>query len=238
MSREVSLVREPLYLRVERDLTSRIADGVWAPGDFLPNEQALQERYRVSRTTIRKAVADLVASGLLVIERGSGTRVARPSTRRPASGLLSFSQTMRDLGRQPGTTRPHVCLTEAPPEMTGAHERFVHLSRVHTADDEPVSFSESWLPARLFAGLDLDRLGRQGSLYAELAALDLGVVEVADCFGLTTASQQEADALQVTAGVPLLLVERIGYTADHRPIESSRIVVCPDRYRPTVITRS
>lgn len=236
MSGGDSMAHEPLYRRVQLDLASQILAGAWSPGQFLPTEHALQERYRVSRTTIRKAVAELVASGLLVIERGNGTRVAEPLPEPPTSGLLSFSRTMRELGRQPGIARAVVRLDPAPPGSDLGDGPMVHLTRVHTADGEPVSLSESWLPPRLFAGLALGRLSEQPSLYDELQALDLGVVEVIDTFGLTNASADEADALRVQPGVPLLLVDRIGYAANHVPIENSRIVVCAERYRPTVIT--
>ncbi len=50
---------EPLCQRVQLDLASQISDGFWRPGQFLPSGQALQDRYRVSRTTIRKAVPNL-----------------------------------------------------------------------------------------------------------------------------------------------------------------------------------
>lgn len=233
---------EPLYLRVQRDLASRIGQGGWQPGDFLPSEQELQDRYRVSRTTIRKAVGDLVAAGLLVIERGNGTRVARPRPGRPASGLVSFSQTMRALGLTPGVAEPHACLMPAPARLAdvggrATDEQVVHVTRIHTADGVAVSYSESWLPADLLAGLDLDRLGAD-SLYATLATLDLQVAEVVDAYGIAAADQVTAAALQVELGTPLLLVERTSYSADHRLVETSRIAVRPDRYRPTVITRS
>lgn len=233
---------EPLYLRVQRDLASRIGDGHWRPGDFLPSEQELQDRYRVSRTTIRKAVGDLVAAGLLVVERGNGTRVAQPRPGRPASGLVSFSQTMRSLGLEPGIAEPHACVMAAPADLPGAEagaraRQVVHVTRIHTADGAAVSFSESWLPADLLAGLDLDRLGAD-SLYATLATLDLHVVEVVDAYGIVLADQVISDALQVEGGASLLLVERTSYAADHRLVETSRIAVRPDRYRPTVITRS
>lgn len=233
------MAREPLYLRVERDLASRIADGDWAPGDYLPSEEALQERYLVSRTTIRKAVADLVASGLLVIDRGIGTRVTQRRAG-PISGLLGFSQAMRESGRTPGVRGTHACLVEAPPAASPASkgERHVHLSRVHTADGLPVSLSESWLPANLLAGLDLDRLVDQASLYATLATFDLAVAEVVDSYGVTPADEQAAAGLDLELGSALLLVDRLGYAADQRLVETSRILVCPQRYRPTVITRS
>lgn len=221
--------REPLYLRVARDLGSRIAEGELLPGDYLPSEPELQQRYRVSRTTVRSAIAYLVASGQLVIERGVGTRVAEQPQPRP-SGLVSFSTAMRELGRVPGLGATSMALDE-----TG--ER-VLLRRVHTADGQPVSVSESWLPAELFAGIPLDTLTDQPSLYERLTSLAADVVEVRDSYGITSATDVEAAALDVPPGTPLLLIERISHAADGLLVETSRIVANPNRYRPVIITRS
>ncbi len=222
--------REPLYLRVEYDLAARIADGELQPGEFLPSEPALQERYRVSRTTIRTAIANLVASGHLRIERGVGTRVAEQAPTPRRSGLVSFSAAMRDLGREPGLAEASVSLSEAGDQVL--------LRRVHTADGQPVSISESWLPAALFAGVRLDSLTDQPSLYARLTSLAAAVDEVMDSYGVSAASEEEATALDVAPGTPLLLIERISHSADGQLVESSRIVANPNRYRPTLITRS
>lgn len=236
------MASEPLYLRVERDLASQISDGVWAPGDYLPSEQSLQDRYQVSRTTIRKAVSDLIVDGLLEIDRGTGTRVVDRQLHQAEPNIMSFSATMRALGHVPGVRATHACLMETPDEQTATDQipagRIVHISRVHTADDEPVSLSESWLPAAAFAGMDIEGIAERESLYAELSALDAGVVQVSDRYGITEASEVEAAALDVTPGTPLLCVDRIGYTARNRPIETSRIVVRTDRYRPMITTRS
>jgi len=235
---------EPLYLRVERDLASRISDGAWQPGDYLPSEQALQQRYQVSRTTIRKAVGDLVIDGLLEIDRGNGTRVTRGRDHQPDANIMSFSASMRAMGRRPGVRNTHACLCEAEAaeqassEVVDSSRRLVHISRVHTADDDPVSASESWLPASAFAGVDVEGIAARESLYTELSALDVGITRVSDRYGIADASQTEAALLDVAPGTPLLCVDRIGYTANNRPIETSRIVVRTDLYRPTITTRS
>ena len=233
---------EPLYLRVERSLASQISDGIWGPGEYLPSEQALQERYQVSRTTIRKAIGDLVVDGLLEIDRGNGTRVVDAQVPQAEPNMMSFSATMRALGHEPGVRDTHACLMDAPDEGVSAGQfpggRIVHISRVHTADDEPVSLSESWLPAAAFAGVDVGGIAARESLYAELSALDVGIIQVRDRYGIAEASEAEASALDIGRGIPLLCVDRIGYTALNRPIETSRILVRTDRYRPMITTRS
>lgn len=66
------------YLRysvVEAALAAEIGDGRWAPGTRLPGENALIGRFRVSRSTVRRAVQNLAARGLVEIHPGKGTFV-------------------------------------------------------------------------------------------------------------------------------------------------------------------
>lgn len=47
--------------------------GRYAPGDRLPSEGELAEKYGVSRSTLREAVKILAARGILELRRGTGT---------------------------------------------------------------------------------------------------------------------------------------------------------------------
>ena len=55
----------PLYHQVEEHLRQDIANGVYRADHPIPTELELQEKFNVSRETIRKAVANLVLSGLV-----------------------------------------------------------------------------------------------------------------------------------------------------------------------------
>lgn len=81
----------PLYLQLRMLLQQRIASGEWGPGAMLPAEHALCAEYGVSRGTLRQALADLEAMGLLRREQGRGTFVARGARAEAASSLLSRS---------------------------------------------------------------------------------------------------------------------------------------------------
>lgn len=75
---------------------------VYNPGDKLPNENELSLELGVSRTTLREAIRMLVADGVLVVKRGTGTFVANQLERR-ASGTIDMQDfdamkiTLRDL---------------------------------------------------------------------------------------------------------------------------------------------
>jgi GntR family transcriptional regulator len=70
--------RSPLYERVESVLAGDIAGGSLPPETQLPPEDGLIERFKVSRTTVRKAIQNLVERGLVEVRRGKGTFVTQP----------------------------------------------------------------------------------------------------------------------------------------------------------------
>ncbi|MEY4710573.1 MAG: hypothetical protein RIS88_23 [Pseudomonadota bacterium] len=67
---------ERLSDRVADQLARRIEGGELAPGQRLPTEQQLSERFGVSRTVVREAVSRLKSMGLLVSRQGAGVFVA------------------------------------------------------------------------------------------------------------------------------------------------------------------
>jgi GntR family transcriptional regulator, transcriptional repressor for pyruvate dehydrogenase complex len=69
--------RKPLrlYEEIAADLASAISEGRPKPGEFLPTEQALSEKYRASRTAIREALRVLNTRGMVEVMHGRGTRV-------------------------------------------------------------------------------------------------------------------------------------------------------------------
>jgi GntR family transcriptional regulator len=100
--------RSPLYERVETVLAGDIADGSLLPETQLPPEDGLVERFKVSRTTVRKAVQNLVERGLLEVRRGKGTFVTRPKITRELTELTGFVE-----DRLWGEPRPPACSTSA-----------------------------------------------------------------------------------------------------------------------------
>ena len=65
----------PLYFQVAQHMEHLIESGELAPGTRLENEIDLADRLRLSRPTMRRAIQELVAKGLLVRKRGVGTQV-------------------------------------------------------------------------------------------------------------------------------------------------------------------
>ena len=86
-----------LYKSIGETLKREIAGGRFAETQVLPGERTLCEMFDISRTTLRRAIVDLVAEGLLFHRHGAGTfiRRAAPRVDQPTSRLTGFTEDMR-----------------------------------------------------------------------------------------------------------------------------------------------
>ena len=89
-----------LYSKIEEAIATEIAQGEYRPGDQLPTEDALLQRFQVSRITIRRAIQNLVSRGLLEIRRGLGTFVLSPQIEAELTKLTGFVEDMNATGRK------------------------------------------------------------------------------------------------------------------------------------------
>src|ERR1700722_12763725 len=89
-----------LYARIEEAIATEIAQGEYRPGDQLPTEDALLQRFQVSRITFRRAIQDLVGRGLLEIRRGLGTFILSPRIEAELTKLTGFVEDMNAAGRK------------------------------------------------------------------------------------------------------------------------------------------
>ena len=95
----------PLYHQLYELLRSGITSGRWQPGDMLPPESELTERYEVSRTTVRQVLEMLVNEGLIYRQRGRGSFVAHPTVEQTLVRIISFTDDMRQRGFESGTEK-------------------------------------------------------------------------------------------------------------------------------------
>jgi GntR family transcriptional regulator len=206
------------YAAIIAEIEQAIADGRLAPGDRLPAERALAEEHRVSRMTVRQALQLLESRGLLrrAIGRNGGSFVARPKLERD---LGTFSGLSEQLARQGVAAGARVLSVR---EVDGA----IEIARVRLADGEPFALERSTFPERFRWLLELDLTG---SLYELLG--DDAPVRAVERIEPVAADADEAVALGLRVGAPLLLVDRIAYGVDGEVVETARDVFRGDRTR-------
>jgi GntR family transcriptional regulator len=226
----------PLHHQVYLDLTAALDGGEWRPGDRLPPERELAQRYGCSLITVRHALSELAREGRIERTRGRGTSVLAPRMDRDFAGSLSFAQEMQRRGMQ-AATRLVTAREEPAGEAAAAAlgvalgSPLLFLERLRTADDEPLLLELAWLPARRFPGLlevDLER----NSLYDVLAErYGAMVVRAREAIEPVLLGAREAGLLGRRPRTPALIVEGIAYTAKGEPVELARTYVRSDRTR-------
>ena len=95
----------PLYFQIARQIEVAIERGDLAPGDRLEDEVGLADRHGLSRPTMRRAIQELVAKGLLVRKRGVGTQVVHGQVTRRVE-LTSLWDDLTEHRQQPSTVTP------------------------------------------------------------------------------------------------------------------------------------
>lgn len=223
----------PLYMRLRQSLEAAIRAGHLADGEALPPERDIAEYANISRVTVRKAVDDLVKSGLLVRRHGSGTFVVRPGERvqQSLSMLTSFTE---DMARRGLSTRSkwleRGLYYPSPEEMmklgVSSETRIARLGRLRMASDLPLAIERASLSAEILPDPDLV----QGSLYAELGRSGFRPVRAVQRISACNIKDPNARILGVKPGDAGLSIERISYLASGRAVEFTRSLYRGDAY--------
>ena len=226
----------PLYAQVEEVLASNIADGTLSPGTRLPTEHSLIERFAVSRTTIREAIQNLIRRGLVEIQRGKGTFVTQPKISQELTRLTGFVEDMQLLGR---TASARLLDHETLPANQTVSQRLglplgtlvVRIRRIRLSDNLPLSFDETYLPKELGEKVVQDDLEAQPIFSLLEEKYDTPLTEAEYRLEAISADSVVADALGITAGSPIFLIERTSYGEGQRPVDYEKLHYRGDQIR-------
>jgi len=211
----------PLYQRLADALEFAVTSGILADGAPLPSERLLQEALQLSRVTVRGALDRLAEAGLVQRRQGARSLVRGRMEKTPA--LIGFSEEMRARGltpsskwiareKSPATAIEAMALGLEPGALVA------RLTRLRLADGLPIAVEDAALPADLLP--DPGRIG--ASLYDFLTLRGLAPHHGVQRIRAAMATPEEAAALGLTAGAPLLSIERRCFLADGRPLEFTR----------------
>lgn len=232
----------PLYYQLKELLKEQITDGVLNPGDQLPSERDLEERYGVSRMTARRALVELCNEGLVYREQGRGTFVAEVKYSHHLFKLTSFTEETENQHLNPGAQvlkqelveNEYIC-----GRLGIAPEPLVCIRRIRTINGEPVALEETYLRSSFCPGIEQVNLNNT-SLYSYLASqYQLRLASADQTIEARLATPEIAPVLHVERGTPVLYMERITYLeeANDVPVEYAEAVYRGDKYKLMVEMR-
>jgi GntR family transcriptional regulator len=226
----------PLHHQVFRDLTSALDANEWRPGDRMPTERELAERYGCSLITVRHALGELVREGRIERTRGRGTFVLQPRIDRDIAGAMSFTEEMQRRGLDPATRVVTAEIVPAGEAVASALQipaeaPVVHLERIRLGGGEPLLLEQARLPAERFPGLlgfDFERR----SLYDILAErYQTRILRARETVEPVMLRRREASLLDLPTRSLALRIDGVAIASDGSPVEVARSFVRGDRTR-------
>ncbi len=223
------------YQRVQDALAEEIASRHRSPGSRLPPERALAEHFGVSRVTLRRALDELEAMGIVVRHPGGWT-VAEPPVGEPPNVLMSFSEMAALRGLAPGGrvldrhVRP-ATIDEAETLSLAPGAPLFELERLRSMDDVPILIDRTRIPLSLAPGLDEADL-EEVSLYEVLEGrFGMRAARARFTVEAIAADERRAGLLGLEPGQPLLRCNQQTEDESGRQIELCEMVYRGDRYR-------
>jgi GntR family transcriptional regulator len=213
----------PLYQQVRELLLARIASGVWRPAEALPSEQTLASELGVSHGTVRKALDSLAADNLVERRQGKGTYVVEHTQE---SAHFRFFKIAYPSGERAMPSCRKAAITERiakPAERhrlgLGLEARVFQIRRDRFIDGAVAVREAIVISADLFAGLD-KRQPLPNTLYTLYQSeFGVSIVSASEQIQSIAAGRDDADALGIAPGAPILEINRTAYDITGRAIE-------------------
>jgi GntR family transcriptional regulator len=228
----------PPSRRIAAALRSAILGGELAPGALLPSERELARAYGTARNTARQAIAVLQAEGLVDARHGRGVFVRE---RRPLLRVAHdrYARRHREASHGPRMELTAIEVVSAPGWVAGRlaiaeGERVLRRRNRYLAGEEPVQLAATYLPRRIANGTSLlQEVPAPGGIYAALEMLGHRLARIDEHVTARMPLPEEAEALGLTAGVPVIDLRHTGYDDGGLPIEVTHAVLPGDRNKLT-----
>jgi GntR family transcriptional regulator len=225
MSSESQILRTrgtALHRQIFLVLKDGIVQGTYAPGAALPTEEVLVQMFGVARATVRRALADLEAEGLVQRRHGSGTFVRDGLATGANMASLSFIDELRHTAQLTEVRVITLESTSPSPAVRGFlqvqnEEQVVHALRVRVAGNVPLMLTEAWVPEDVGRGITAAALKRS-PIYEVLISLGVKFGRVLQEISAESADPSRAALLECELSTALIRMTRLMHDHSGRPI--------------------
>ena len=224
----------PLYARLKERIIQDVELGRVQPGDRLPSQRELCQQFQMSHMTVRRAIAELIAEGVIHAIPGKGLYITEQ--KHPAeTTMIGFTGEMSARGYTVSSRILEKGLLPASTVIARTLEvplgsELAYLHRLRLVNDQPISLQYSYLVHSLCPGI-LEHIHENTSLYAVLNQIyQINLINTLTTVEASLANKAQADLMGLSVPAALLIVEQINNKNGKVPIEYSRLAYRSDKY--------
>lgn len=231
----------PFYEQISEHIRTMIRAGNLVAGQSYYSEGEIARSLGISKMPVRQAFQKLRAEGLLIIAKGKRPVIGTGRVSWNFQELRGFSEEMRRRGLVPSAKllalemlEPEVDVAQALKLSPG--ESVYRLKRLRFVNAQPVAVVTSYLPAKVFPGIDRQELENQSLYYVVENTYKRRLQRAEEVIGATKAGEKDAHLLQTEPHSALLIIRETTYDEEDVAIEYSVSLLRGDRYTASVIS--
>lgn len=225
----------PLYYQLASIIKRGIKANILKPGDQIPTEMEICEKFNISRSTVRRAIRNLEKEGLVYKKQGKGSFIAEPKLRRNLSNVYSFTSDMKKQGLKPSSEILEFKREEASIDLQknlrleNSNTETFKIIRLRLANDQPLLIETTYIPVHLCPTISIEEL-KTGSLYKFLDS-EMGIKphRALETYEPISIEPKEANLLKCLPGTNGYFVERIAYLETGEIFELTQSIARGDK---------
>ena len=226
--------KSPLYYQLAEIIINDIKEKNLQENDRILTEREYCEKYNLSRSTVRQAIAYLEKKGYIYKVQGCGTFVSSRVMKQKLLKFYSFTEEAKKQGKTPSSkilsfkekkTDEKICK-----ELNiNKDDKVYELQRLRLADDEVVMYEKTYLLEKKMQGLSKNIL-LENPLYDILQnRYNISFTKATERFSVLLADENIAEILTIPQGSPIIRLQRWTY-AGMEIIEYTVSLVRGDRF--------
>ncbi|MFL0249475.1 GntR family transcriptional regulator [Clostridium neuense] len=230
--------RMPLYIQIQDIIVKKIEEHEYLPGELIPSERKMAEKYGVNRMTVKKAINELVKKGYVYRIKGSGTYINKSERQKFNLGFVNeivntgittmlknvgvaVSNRVLGLGKIDSSNFINAKLgMKAGEEVFGLH-------RVRYAGKRPIAVEYTYVPKCFFE--DMESIDfKNVALYDYMSIRNHLPQHFIQNLTIIDATEKEAELLELEKGKAIFKMEYIGADNDYNIVEFTESYMDPD----------
>jgi len=228
-----------LHIQIRNEVLGNILNGILKPGDKLPSEKELSQRFNVSRTTVRLALTNLSQKELIYSKPGKGTYVASSVMYKPKMKLIGFvvspdnESFIKKVELIEGTkyrSMEQICSRL----QIALGEKIISILSLRKANNNVIGMDKSYLPYRYMSKIiEMDMEGK--SLEKIMQVLGKIPKKVEQMIQVCYPDEDTSNYLNLGNNIPVIFIERLSFLVGDTPIEYRKSFYKVDSYKLSII---
>lgn len=209
--------KNPLYCQLAEIIINEIKDKNLKENDRILTEREYCEKYKLSRSTVRQAIAYLEQKGYLYKIQGCGTFVSSRTLKQKLLKFYSFTDEMKKQGKIPKSQILSFREKKADEKIAKElnielNSKVFELVRLRIADDEAVMYEKTYIPVSKVNGLTKKDLNNSPLYDIMRSKYNINFSKAIERFSALSTDKKISAILSIPENSPLIKLQRWTYT--------------------------